>query len=88
MDRLAIHEDEKLPRSKAQLSKIENGKSPYSQRVIEALAEIYSCEPWELLAKDPNKEGEVAPLFSRLDDAQRERARAYIAGMVESREAS
>lgn len=84
VDRLVAHEDDKLPGSKAQLSKIENGKSPYSQRLLEALADIYSCEPWELLARNPFKEGEVVALFGGLSAEGRAQARAYIEGLKDA----
>jgi transcriptional regulator with XRE-family HTH domain len=84
--RLEIHEDPKLPTSRAQLSKMENGKSPYSQRLLEALAEIYDCDAWELLARNPFKEGEVVYLSTRLTDADKERAKAYIDGLNQARE--
>jgi transcriptional regulator with XRE-family HTH domain len=38
------------------LSRLEQGKSPYDQDMLERLAEIYECEPAEILAVDPNRE--------------------------------
>lgn len=81
VDRLVIHEDKKLPQSKAQLSKIENGKSPYSQRLLEALSDIYGCETWELIGRHPEKEGEVVDLWQTLSDRNRDRALAFIQGL-------
>jgi transcriptional regulator with XRE-family HTH domain len=87
VDRLAFLDDEKLPRSKAQLSKVENGKSPYSQRLLEALAEIYDCEAWELLGRDPNKKGEVVDLLPYLNEGQLEQVAAYISGLTDGKKA-
>lgn len=87
VDRLVIHEDEKLPRSKAQLSKIENGKSPYNQRILEALGDIYDCKVWELVGRDPTKEGEVLDMMRPLDERMRQRVAAYIAGLTEGAQA-
>lgn len=39
--------------SRTLLSKIEQGKSPYTQRTLEALARIYKCEPADLLSWHP-----------------------------------
>ncbi len=36
------------------LSKIERGKVPYNQRLLEALAEYYECEPADLIIRDPS----------------------------------
>ena len=52
--RLELHEDPLLPRTNASLSRLENGKQPYSQRVLEALADVYGCEAWELIGRDPH----------------------------------
>lgn len=80
VDRLALFEDEHLPATAASLSRIENGKQPYGQRILEALAEIYQCEPNHLIGRDPTKEGEVIDIWSRLSEGQRTKARAYIDG--------
>lgn len=39
--------------SRTLLSKIEQGKSPYTQRTLEALAKAYECEPGDLLSWHP-----------------------------------
>ncbi len=39
--------------SRTLLSKIENAKSPYTQRLLEAAAEVYGRKPAELIACDP-----------------------------------
>lgn len=36
-----------------QLSKIERGQQPYNQALLEALADLYMCEPADLLIRDP-----------------------------------
>ncbi len=79
--RLEIHGDDKLPSTGASLSRLENGSQPYSERVLLALADIYSCEPWELIGRNPTKEGEVIDMVRLLDERERERVRAYIEGM-------
>lgn len=87
MDRLALHEDAKLPMSKAQLSKIENGKSPYSQRLLEALSEIYECHPWELIGREPDAEDDLGDVLRDLGDIDKARALAYISGLADAKEA-
>ena len=79
VDRLAIHDDELLPKTTASLSRIENGKQVYTQRILEALADIYGVEePGWLLDRHPKKDGKVYDLMSRLNDKQRDQAIAIL----------
>lgn len=80
IDRLALLDDPLLPATGASLSRLENGKQPYGQRILEALAEIYETEPGYLLARDPSKEGEVVFLdtLGKLSEAQRRQALAVL----------
>lgn len=66
--------------SRALLSKIENGKSPYSQAQLEALAQIYRCTPGDLLDRDPRDGGaELASLIRNLPANQQ----AQVADIVQ-----
>lgn len=78
VDRLSAFDDPLLPSTAASLSRLENGKQPYGQRILEALAEIYQCEPDHLIGRNPEKAGEVIDLWQRLTDSQRIQARAVI----------
>lgn len=82
LDRLAVMEDELLPKTGASLSRLENGKQPYSQRVLEALSDIYQCEPADLIGRDPDKEGKVVDLLHRLDKRRLEQAYAVIEALT------
>jgi transcriptional regulator with XRE-family HTH domain len=82
--RLEGFEDPHIPRTTASLSRLENGKQPYSERVLNALADIYGCEPYELIGRNPEKGGEVIDLVARLDDRAREKAVGYIEGLIAS----
>ena len=82
--RLQGFEDPLLPRTTASLSRLENGKQPYSERVLNALADIYGCEPYELLGRNPQKAGEVIDLMGRLDERGREKAVGFIEGLIAS----
>lgn len=83
--RLAAFEDPALPRTTASLSRLENGKQPYSERILNALADIYGCEPWELIGRDPGKEGAVVDLVARLDERAQAKALGFIEGLIASR---
>ena len=78
VDRLASLDDPLLPTTAASLSRLEKGKQPDGQRILEALAEIYQCEPDHLIGRDPTKEGEVIDLWSRLTLSQRRQATAIL----------
>lgn len=85
LDRLSVFEDENIPRTAASLSRIENGKQIYTQRILEALADVYEVEePGWLLSRNPLKEGEVIDMFSSLNDRDRERARDIIEALVKN----
>lgn len=78
VDRLAAMDDPLIPQTSASLSRLENGKQTYTQRILEALAEVYQCEPDHLLGRDPSKEGELIDLMALLDERQRRQALAVI----------
>jgi len=82
VDRLEGMEDEKLPTTTASLSRLENGKQTYTQRVLEALADIYQCEVFDLLANNPLIESEVIDLTHYgLNETQRASVRALVESM-------
>lgn len=61
--------------SRTTLSKIENAKSPYSQRLLEDAAEAYGCEPEDLIMRDPTKPDAIWSILDTLkkaDPAERE----------------
>jgi transcriptional regulator with XRE-family HTH domain len=84
VDRLAALDDPHVPTTAASLSRLENGKQPYSQRSLEALAQIYDCEPDELLGRDPTKEGRVIDFMKHLDSAQQAQALAILKAFTQS----
>jgi len=72
-DRIELEEnDESL--SHTSISRIENGAQPYSQPILEALAQALNVTVVELLSVDPTKEGEVVDLMRLIDDRNREQA--------------
>jgi transcriptional regulator with XRE-family HTH domain len=80
-------DDPNLPSTGASLSRLETGKQSYNERSLAALAAIYDCEPWELLGRDPYKEGEVIDFgakFSKLDAQQRAQALAILDALTKT----
>ena len=78
VDRLSALDDPLVPKTEASLSRYENGRQPYNQRILEALADVYQTEPDHLIGRDPTKEGEIIDLWQRMTLEQRNRARAVI----------
>ena len=78
VNRLVALDDPNLPSTAASLSRLENGKQPYSERVLEALAFIYSTEPEHLIGRNPFKEGDVFDFVARLDERQRQQVMAFM----------
>lgn len=72
----------RLPKTGASLSRLENGHQPYSQPILEALAEVYGVEPGDLISKKPGVNADVIDLTGRLNDAQREQLLAFARGML------
>lgn len=68
----------RLDISRTLLSKIEGQKSPYSQRILEAAAEVYECTPAQLLCHNPLDPSSFAPLLEaaeKLEGPHREQVR-------------
>lgn len=61
------------------LSKIERAEVPYDQALLERAADAYSCEPADLLMRDPK-----SPIWSLLDTVRSlpESQQKQIAGMI------
>jgi transcriptional regulator with XRE-family HTH domain len=76
-DRLAVMEDPLIPKTPASLSRLENGKQPYTQRSLEALAFIYGIEPYELIGVNPREADQVQQavgMLNGMDEVAKRRA--------------
>lgn len=81
LDRLAS----RVPMAVSSLSRVERGEQPYSQPMLEAIAEALGCEPADLLTRDPSQEPpsqQILDLYAQLDDDERSMARGYMEGLV------
>jgi transcriptional regulator with XRE-family HTH domain len=58
---------EEIGMTHGQLSRIERGDQPYNQFLLETLAEIYACEPVDLMIRNPL---DSAAIWSIWDQAQ------------------
>lgn len=85
VDRLSQFDDPNLPKTTASLSRIENGRQPYGQPIIEALSDIYTVAPGELLDHHPEREGRILDILHRLPASQQAQAARVLEAMAEFR---
>jgi len=68
-EHLGLTEDQVAERSglsKASVSRIEAGKTPYTENTLEALSKAYGRTPAELLGRNPDDPGELWALWDRI----------------------
>lgn len=64
----------RLDMSSASLSRIEAGKQPYTQDVLESIAEALTCEPADLLVRNPLDPAAPWSIWENLKPSQRKQA--------------
>lgn len=77
-DRLETEPGGKLVISHASISRIEQGKQPWSEDILVALSEALQVPIGMLIDMNPEKEGEVVDLVRRLDEQKRAQVLDYI----------
>lgn len=82
LERAAARVSERLPTTKASLSRMERGLQPYSQPILEALAWAYGCEPADLLMRNPADPEGIWSIWDRIPEAERPRAAAVLRAMI------
>lgn len=60
--------------SEGQLSRIERGETPYSQDILEAVAQVLRCEPADLIVRDPIQPDAIWSLIDTLKPVERRQA--------------
>lgn len=70
----------------ASLSRIERGQQPYSQDILEAIAEALDVSPWDLLKNNPEiPEAEVIDFLAHLDAQELKQAESVLKAMFGER---
>lgn len=69
-----------------QLSKIERGKSPYSQKILEIASKEYGCTVADLLTRRPTDSPGLFSVWEKLDEGQRRRAVRVIGALRDESE--
>jgi transcriptional regulator with XRE-family HTH domain len=64
------------------LSKVERGKQPYNQELLERLAELYRCEPVDLLIRDPSEPSSMWSLWDKAKPGQRRQIESVAAALL------
>lgn len=76
---------ERIGKSRGLISQLESSTTNFTSATLEALAEAYRCEPWDLLNVNPLKEGHVIDIMDLLREAtpeQKAEALGYVKGLV------
>src|SRR3954471_10948360 len=73
-DRLA----ERLGISKSSISRIEHGHQPYSQDFLQACADLFGCEPADIISRDPAEPEDVWSAWQAVPNGDRPRVLAAI----------
>jgi transcriptional regulator with XRE-family HTH domain len=66
------------PMGQGHLSKLENGRLPYTQPILEQIAEALNCTPADLLMRDPSQEQMIWSLWETLTEVERKQTVKFI----------
>lgn len=67
------------------LSKVERGKQPYNQDLLETLAALYMCEVVDLLIRDPSEPTNIWSLWERAEAGERRQIENVAAALMKDR---
>lgn len=75
-----------VPTTEATLSRIETTKQPYSQDIMEAIADALDVDVWQLTGDNPEiPSAPVADFIRRLSEKEAAQAEAVLRAMFENR---
>lgn len=70
----------KIGLSQPNLSRIENGKTPYNQALLEVLAEVYRTDVPSLIMRDPSDPEGIWSIYDQIPQQQRPTALKVLSG--------
>lgn len=74
---------ERVETTTATISRLENGKQPYSQELLEALADALRCKVADLIARPPHKsQDELLTIIETLDDDTKAQATRILRALL------
>jgi transcriptional regulator with XRE-family HTH domain len=62
----------------ATISRMERGKQPYTQPMLEALAKALKCEPWDLIERPPSAADKIRAVLEDMSPEDQRRAIAVV----------
>ena len=74
----------RINKSTATVSQIETGKSPYSQEILEAIAEALLCEPVDLLIRNPKDPDGIWSIWDGLEPPKKRQAIGILKALKEA----
>jgi transcriptional regulator with XRE-family HTH domain len=84
-DKSLVQVSELLHISHGQLSRIERGLQPYNQELLERLAELYMCEPVDLLMRDPSEPTNIWSLWDHAKPGEKRQIEAVAEALLRGR---
>lgn len=75
---------DRLQISTASLSRIETGRQPYTQDMLEALAAALMCEPADLIMRDPTQPGAIWSLWEQASPGQKVQIESVVRALLDS----
>lgn len=74
---------ERVETTPATISRLENGKQPYSQELLEALADALRCKAADLIARPPHKsQDDLLTIIETLDDDTKAQATRILRALI------
>jgi transcriptional regulator with XRE-family HTH domain len=70
--------------SKPSISRLENGHQPYSEPVLCALADVYQCEPSDLIGRDPLMGESIDAMVIQMPKPDRDRVMAVVSALLKA----
>ena len=67
------------------LSKIERGIVPYNQELLESLADLYGCDPVDILIRDPSEPTNIWSIWDQAKPGERRQIEAVAEALVKGR---
>jgi transcriptional regulator with XRE-family HTH domain len=72
----------------ATISRLERGKQPYSQPMLEALAEALQCQPGDLIMRPPGAADRIMAVFSDMSPETQKQALAVVQALKDGEKAA
>jgi transcriptional regulator with XRE-family HTH domain len=79
---------ERIGSTGATISRLERGLQPYSQPLLEALADALNCQPADLIMRPPGGADRIMAVFSEMSADSQRKALAVVQALKDSEKAA